>query len=157
MRSWFPSTLLALAAAVHGATVWQQRNVSFETPVASLGVFPSNFTSKSEALTSFEAAFGSSKIARGGDTRYGATIARVWTEQRKTWPELILYPETAQDVSVIMQFYSAAHGFWGNDGFAISKSLLNSLSASIDTADSKNRSGWWSCRFRRCSVSQRHY
>lgn len=121
MKSWFPSSLLALAALAHGKTVWQQRNVSFDVPTSTLGIFSSNFTSKSEALTSFEAAFDSSKIARNGDTRYGATIARVWTQQRKTWPEMILYPETAEDVSVIMQFYSAAYSFWGDDGFAISQ------------------------------------
>lgn len=125
MKSWFATSLLAFAALVHGGTVWQDRNVSFDVPASNLGVFPSNFTSKSQALTSFEAAFDSSKIARNKDTRYGATIARVWTQQRKTWPEMILYPETAEDVSVIMQFYSAAHSFWGDDGFAISESYLN--------------------------------
>lgn len=129
MKSWFASSLLALAAVVRGGTVWQERNVSFDVPASTLGVFPSNFTSKSQALTSFEAAFDSSKIARNGDTRYGATIARVWTQQRKTWPEMILYPETAEDVSVIMQFYSAAHAFWGDDGFAISEFYLATLNA----------------------------
>lgn len=121
MKSWVSSCLLALAGLVHGETVWQQRNVSFDVPAHTLGLFSANFTSKSEALASFEAAFNSSKIARNGDTRYGATIARVWTQQRKTWPEMILYPETPEDVSVIMQFYSAAHSFWGDDGFAISQ------------------------------------
>lgn len=127
MKSWFATSLLALAAVVQGGTVWQERNVSFDVPASTLGVFPSNFTSKSQALTSFEAAFDSSKIARDGDTRYGATIARVWTQQRKTWPEMILYPETAEDVSVIMQFYSAAHSFWGDDGFAISEFYLATI------------------------------
>lgn len=131
MKSWFASYLLALAAVVQGETVWQQRNVSFDVPASTLEVFPANFTSKSQALTSFEAAFDSSKIARDGDTRYGATIARVWTQQRKTWPEMILYPETAEDVSVIMQFYSAAHTFWGDDGFAISEFYLATLNASL--------------------------
>lgn len=131
MRLYFLGTLLALAATTHGATVWQQRNVSFDVSVpASLAIFPSNFTSKSEAVTAFEAAFDSSKIARSGDTRYGATIARVWTEQRKVWPDMILYPETADDVSVIMQFYSAAHSFWGDAGFAISKNTFSITSIS---------------------------
>lgn len=129
MKLWFPSSLLFFTALAHGETVWQQRNVSFDVPTSTLGVFSSNFTSKSQALASFEAAFDSSKIGRNGDTRYGATIARVWTQQRKTWPELILYPETAEDVSVIMQFYSAAHSFWGDDGFAISKSYPDAISA----------------------------
>lgn len=71
-------------------------------------------------MAGLEAALNSSKISRQGDFRYGQTIARIWTEQRKIWPELILYPENTLDVSVIMQFYSAAHTFWGDNGFAIS-------------------------------------
>lgn len=144
MKSWFPSALLVLATLAHGETVWQQRNVSFDVPSPTLGIFSSNFTSKSQALTSFEAAFDSSKFARNGDTRYGATIARVWTQQRKTWPELILYPETAEDVSIIMQFYSAAHSFWGDDGFAISEFYLGTLTARVTTSliDSSQQNLW---------------
>lgn len=125
MRSLILSSLLALVATAQGATVWQQRNVSFEVPEHTLGLFPSNFTSKTEALTSLEAVFNSSRIARSGDFRYGETIARIWTNQRKIWPEMILYPETANDVSIIMQFYSAAYSFWGDEGFAISKPPTN--------------------------------
>lgn len=126
MRSSFLSSLAALAATVRGATVWQSRNLTFDAPASTLGLFPSNFTSKSEALVSFEAVFDSSKISRSGDLRYGETIARVWTQQRKTWPEMILYPENATDVSTILQFYSAAYSFWGNDGFAISMLPISS-------------------------------
>ncbi|KKY37727.1 putative fad binding domain-containing protein [Diaporthe ampelina] len=70
-------------------------------------------------VAGLELTLNSSKISRQGDFRYGQTIARIWTQQRKTWPELILYPENTVDVSVIMQFYSAAHTFWGDNGFAI--------------------------------------
>lgn len=152
MKSWILSSLLALAATVQGVTVWQQRNVTFDVADSSLGLFSStNFTTKSDALSSFEATFGSSKISRSGDVRYGATIARVWTDQRKVWPELILYPESAEDVSVIMQFYSAAHSFWGDDGFAISMCLFSSCPDYI--AKLYIHSGRRSCRFWRSTVS----
>lgn len=111
--------ILSLAATAQGATVWQQRDVVFDVPEPTLGLFPSNFTSKAEALSSLASVLGSSKIAQDGQLRYGETIARVWTQQRKTWPEKIVYPESAADVSVLMQFYSAAHALWGDDGFAI--------------------------------------
>lgn len=160
MRSWIISSLLALAATVQGVTVWQERNVTFDVPTSSLGVFASNFTTKFDALSSFEAALGASKISRSGDVRYGATIARVWTDQRKVWPEMILYPESAEDVSVIMQFYSAAHSFWGDDGFAISIysfSFFNLQSYTHSVANLCDYSGWWSCRLWRSTVSQCYY
>lgn len=119
MKSSILTGILSLAAVAQSATVWQQRNVTFGVPDYTLGLFQSNFTSKSDALSSLESVLGSSKIAQNGDVRYGATIARVWTQQRKTWPERIVYPESASDVSVVMQFYSAAHTLWGDDGFAI--------------------------------------
>lgn len=127
MRLWAFGNLFALAATVQGTAVWQQRNVSFDVPASTLGLFATNFTSKSDALSKFETVFDSSKISRNGEVRYGETIARVWTEQRKTWPELILYPETSDDVSIIMQFYSAANSFW-DDGFAISRFLADAPS-----------------------------
>lgn len=107
------------ATTVHGATIWQQRDVVFDVPNPTLGLFPSNFTSKAKALSSLASVLGPSKIAQDGQVRYGETLARVWTQQRKTWPERIVYPESAADVSVLMQFYSAAHTLWGDDGFAI--------------------------------------
>lgn len=131
MKSWIVSSLLALVATVQGTTVWQQRNLTFDIPVSSLGVFASNFSTKADALSSFEAAFSSAKISHSGDIRYGATIARIWTEQRKVWPEMILYPESAEDVSIIMQFYSSAHSFWGDDGFAISMRTSQPFSIGI--------------------------
>lgn len=119
MRSSVLSGIFFLAATTQGVTVWQQRNVSFDVPDSTLGLFKTNFTSKAEALANLTSVLGSSKIAQNGDVRYGETIARVWTQQRKTWPERIVYPESASDVSVLMQFYSAAHSLWGDDGFAI--------------------------------------
>lgn len=113
------SACLGFAATAQAATAWQQRNETFAVVDAPLGVF-SNFSTKADAVAGLEAALNSSKISRQGDFRYGQTIARIWTEQRKIWPELILYPEDTVDVSVIMQFYSAAHTFWGDNGFAIS-------------------------------------
>lgn len=119
MRSAILTGVLSLATVAQSVTVWQQRNITFDVPDYTLGLFPTNFTSKSEALSSLQSVLGSSKIAQNGDVRYGETIARVWTQQRKTWPERIVYPESASDVSVLMQFYSAAHSLWGDDGFAI--------------------------------------
>jgi hypothetical protein len=113
------STCLGFAATAQAATAWQQRNETFAVPEAPLGLF-SNFTSKADALARLEATLNSSKISRQGDFRYGQTIARIWTQQRKIWPELIIYPENSADVSSIMQFYSVAHSFWGDNGFAIS-------------------------------------
>lgn len=154
MKAWLFSNLLALVATVQGATVWQQRNVTFDVPASSLGVFPSNFTSKSDALSNLEAVFNSSKISRSGDYRYGATIARVWTEQRKVWPEMILYPESAEDVSIVMQFYSAAHALWGDDGFAISTYML--VCTFVVFVADISCSGRWSCRFWWSAISKCH-
>lgn len=121
MRSLVLAGLFFLAATTQGVTVWQQRNVTFDVPDATLGLglFQTNFTTKAEALSNLTAVLGSSKVAQDGDVRYGETIARVWTQQRKTWPERIVYPESASDVSVLMQFYSAAYSLWGHEGFAI--------------------------------------
>lgn len=113
------SACLGFAATAQATTAWQQRNETFAVEDVSLGIF-SNFSSKADAVASLETTLNSSKISRQGDLRYGQTIARIWTQQRKVWPELILYPEDTADVSIIMQFYSAAHTFWGDDGFAIS-------------------------------------
>lgn len=129
------SACLGFAATAQAATAWQQRNETFAVVDAPLGVF-SNFTTKADAVAGLELALNSSKISRQGDFRYGQTIARIWTEQRKIWPELILYPENTVDVSVIMQFYSAAHTFWGDNGFAISTYLSQAF---------PNLSLWWYC------------
>lgn len=160
------SACLGFAATAQAATAWQQRNETFAVEEAPLGVF-SNFTSKAGAVASLELALNSSKISRQGDFRYGQTIARIWTEQRKIWPELILYPENTVDVSVIMQFYSAAHTFWGDNGFAIStyspsivhRLFITSISSSVFASiviDFRICSGWRSCRLRRSTVSQCH-
>lgn len=124
------SACLGFAATTQAATAWQQRNETFAVADAPLGIFP-NFTSKADAVASLELKLNASKISRQGDFRYGQTIARIWTEQRKIWPELILYPENTVDVSVIMQFYSAAHTFWGDNGFAISTYSPPIISRSI--------------------------
>lgn len=161
------SACLGFAATAQAATAWQQRNETFAVEEAPLGVF-SNFTSKADAVASLEHALNSSKISRQGDFRYGQTIARIWTEQRKIWPELMLYPENTADVSIIMQFYSAAHTFWDDNGFAISTyspqivhrlsttSIPNSVFASI-VIDFDIGSGRRSCRLRRSTVSQCHH
>lgn len=159
------STCLGFAATAQAATAWQQRNETFAVADVPLGGF-SNFTSKADAVTGLELALNPSKISRQGDFRYGQTIARIWTEQRKTWPELILYPENTADVSVIMQFYSAAHIFWGDNGFAISTyspQIVHSLSvtsipvhcAAVVT-DFDICSGRRSCRLWGGTVSQCH-
>ncbi|POS78753.1 FAD binding domain-containing protein [Diaporthe helianthi] len=112
------TAFLGLAATAQAATAWQQRNQTFAVVDAPLGLF-SNFADKASAKASLEATLNLSKISRPGDFRYGQTIARTWSQQRKIWPEWILYPEDTIDVSIILQFYSAAHTFWGDDGFAI--------------------------------------
>lgn len=157
---------LGFAATAQAATAWQQRNETFAVADAPLGIF-SNFTSKADAVAGLELKLNSSKISRQGDFRYGQTIARIWTEQRKIWPELILYPEDTLDVSVILQFYSAAHTFWGDNGFAIStyspqfvqfyspKKNPACVCAGIVT-DFGTCSGRRSCRLRRSTVSQCH-
>jgi len=112
-------TLLSLAIVSQASAVFERRNMTFDVPNAVLGQFSSaKFTNKASAISRLEATLGSGKVAYQGDTRYGATIARTWTQQLKIWPEAIVYPATANDVSTIMQFYSAAHTLWGNDGFA---------------------------------------
>lgn len=110
--------LLALASMARGVTVWQQRNLTFEVPATVSSAF-TNYTTSSDALASLTAALGIDHFAYPGDVAYGLTIARVWTQQRKTWPEVIVYPETTADVSILMQFYSSAHALWGTTGFAI--------------------------------------
>lgn len=151
---------LGFAATAQAATAWQQRNETFAVADAQLGVF-SNFTSKADAVANLELTLNSSKISRQGDYRYGQTLARIWTEQRKTWPELILYPENAVDISVMMQFYSAAHTFWGDNGFAISKFSPCSNCSRSPTfvcagimTDLGTCSGRRSCRLWRSTVSQ---
>lgn len=148
------SACLGFAATAQAATAWQQRNETFAVADAPLGVF-SNFTSKADAVAGLELALNSSKISRQGDFLYGQTIARIWTEQRKIWPELILYPENTVDVSVIMQFYSAAHTFWGDNGFAISTYFPNFVCVGI-VINFGTCSGRRSCRLRRSTVSQCH-
>ncbi|KAJ9156209.1 FAD-binding domain-containing protein [Pleurostoma richardsiae] len=113
--------ILGLLPCVRAKTAWQYRNYTFavpETPVASFSC--DNYTSKSDALTALAAALGNdSIIAYAGDVNYGSTIARVWTKQRQTWPDAIVYPETTEQVSTLMQFYSGQHALWSDEGFAI--------------------------------------
>lgn len=112
--------VIAFAATAHSLTAWQQRNETYTVPDRPITSFAStNFTTKSSALTALSAALGPNvTIAYAGNRDYGASIARVWTQQRKTYPEAIVYPETALDVSIILQFYGSVNNLWA-DGFAI--------------------------------------
>ncbi|GME36560.1 putative FAD binding domain protein [Neofusicoccum parvum] len=117
----FGSLLLGLLpSAADAATAWQQRNVTFAVPDTPVTAFAStNYTSKDDALSVLATALGNATIAYPGDLKYGSTIGRVWTKQRKTYPDAIVYPETPEQVSVLMQFYSSVHALWGDAGFAI--------------------------------------
>ncbi|KAK7730827.1 hypothetical protein SLS57_001662 [Botryosphaeria dothidea] len=111
--------LLGLLPAANAATVWQQRNYTHSVPETPVTTFAStNFTTKDDALSALATALGNATIARSGDLKYGSTIARVWTKQRKAYPDAIVYPETPEQVSILMQFYSNVHPLW-EDGFAI--------------------------------------
>lgn len=110
-----------LLPCAQAKTAWQYRNYTFavaEEPETTLGV--ANFTSKSDALSALTTALGNaSLVAYPGDISYGSTIARVWTKQIQTWPDAIVYPETTEQVSILMQFYSGQYALWGDEGFAI--------------------------------------
>ncbi|KAK7544045.1 uncharacterized protein J3D65DRAFT_3627 [Phyllosticta citribraziliensis] len=113
--SWF-----GFLSAANAATAWQQSNYTFPVPESQANAFGSeSFSTKSEAIAAIKSALGNVTIAGVGDFEYGQTIARIWTNQRKTYPDLIVYPETTEHVSLLMQFYSKAHPFWGDEGFAI--------------------------------------
>lgn len=115
----FGSLLLGLLPAANAATAWQNRNLTYQIPDTPVTTFAStNFTSKSDALSALQTALGNATIATSGDLSYGSTIARVWTKQRRTYPDAIVYPETPEHVSILMQFYSNNHPLW-TDGFAI--------------------------------------
>ncbi|KAH8746957.1 hypothetical protein F5883DRAFT_437689 [Diaporthe sp. PMI_573] len=119
MRQSVLTRVLGLTAAAQATTVFQRRNETFDVPEVELGRFTTGmFASKSDALSGLASVIGAEKVAYSGDKKYGAAVARVWTQQLKTYPEAILYPTSVDDVSAIMQFYSAAHDLWGNDGFA---------------------------------------
>ncbi|KAK0650251.1 putative FAD-linked oxidoreductase YgaK [Lasiodiplodia hormozganensis] len=115
----FGSLLLGLLPSANAATAWQNRNLTYQIPDTPVTTFAStNFTSKSDALSALQTALGNATIATSGDLSYGSTIARVWTKQRRTYPDAIVYPETPEHVSILMQFYSNNHPLW-TDGFAI--------------------------------------
>lgn len=115
------SCLLALLPSVQAKTAWQYRNYTFAVPEAPVTTFAStNYTSKSNALSALADALGNTtSIVYPGDVEYGSTVARVWTRQRQIWPDAIVYPETTEQVSILMQFYSGQYAFWGDEGFAI--------------------------------------
>lgn len=114
------STLSAGLCPVFAATAWQSRAAYTaavpQTPVSSLA--SSTFTTKSDALAALSKALGNGTVSFPGDLEYGTSIARVWTEQLKTYPDAIVFPTTPEEVSLILQFYSQVHPLW-QDGFAI--------------------------------------
>ncbi|EKG11276.1 FAD linked oxidase [Macrophomina phaseolina MS6] len=115
----FGRLLLGLLPAANSAAVWQQRTYTHSVPQTPITTFASNdFIDKHEALSALMAALGNATVAYPGDIRYGLAVARVWTEQRKTYPDAFVFPETSEQVSIILQFYSKAHALWA-DGFAI--------------------------------------
>lgn len=117
--SLWGACLLGLMPVADAATAWQQRNFTASAPEMPVASFAStNFTTKEDALSALQAALGNGTVALPGDRSYGSTIARVWTNQRKTWPDAIVYPETTEQVSILMQFYSSAYTLW-EEGFAI--------------------------------------
>lgn len=114
--------LLGLLLPVAEAkTAWQYRNYTFAVADAPETAFAAdNYTSKGDALAALATALGNaSQVAYPGDVSYGSTIARVWTRQIQTWPDAIVYPETTEQVSIVMQFYASQHALWGDEGFAI--------------------------------------
>lgn len=114
---WGLCTLLV--SNVCAETAWQRRvfnATASKTPISSLG--GSTFTSKSNALAALSKALGNNTISYPGDLKYGSSIARIWTEQLKTYPEAVIFPTTPEQVSIIMQFYSSVHPLW-QDGFAV--------------------------------------
>lgn len=113
------SCLLAIVPSVFAATAWQQREYNNTVPVTPLSTIGNaNFTSKSDALSALGKALSNATIAYPGDMQYGTSLGRIWTENRKIFPEAILFPKTPEDVSIILQFYSGVHALW-TDGFAI--------------------------------------
>lgn len=110
---------LGFLSAANAITAWQKSNYTFPVPESPANAFSADsFSTKADAIAALKTALGNVTIAGSGDYYYGQTIARVWTNQRKTYPDYIVYPETPEHVSILMQFYSKANSFWG-DGFAI--------------------------------------
>ncbi|KAH5453984.1 hypothetical protein HBI24_246130 [Parastagonospora nodorum] len=112
--------LLAVLPLAHAKTAWQQRHFDAPVPSTSNATFTSNsFKTKDDALAALAAVLGErAPVTRSGDIRYGQSISRIWTEQLKIFPDAIVFPSGAEDVSTIMQFYSHANTLW-KDGFAI--------------------------------------
>lgn len=111
--------LLTLVALSEAKTAWQQRRFESAVPTTPITTFASSkYATKSDALAALQQALGNASIAYPNDLDYGISIARVWTAQRKLYPDAIIFPTTPEQVSIVMQFYSSAHQLW-QDGFAI--------------------------------------
>lgn len=116
---FFWNLLLAILPAADAITVWQRRNLTYPTPdTPATNLAFTNFYSKIDALSALKSALGNATISWPMELEYGSTVARVWTTQRRTYPDAVIYPETTEQVSILMQFYSSAHALW-TDGFAI--------------------------------------
>ncbi|EMD86840.1 hypothetical protein COCC4DRAFT_24647 [Bipolaris maydis ATCC 48331] len=114
------SALLAVLPAAHAKTAWQQRRFDAAVPSTKNSTFTADsFKTKNDALAALASVLGtSSPVTRSGDLLYGQSIGRIWTDQNKIFPDAIVFPSSAEDVSTIIQFYSHANTLW-KDGFAI--------------------------------------
>ncbi|ROW04786.1 hypothetical protein VMCG_04891 [Cytospora schulzeri] len=111
---------VALCAATVSATAgFEGRRYDYDTPSTPITTFSANYTTTADALEALSLALSpNASLAAPLTVPYGSTIGRVWPKQLETWPEAIVYPNTPEDVSIIMQFYSKYHALW-EDGFAI--------------------------------------
>lgn len=112
------SLLLALVPTAIAKTAWQQRVYTTSVPDTPQIAQFVNYTTKADALAALTHVLDNGTVAYPGDLKYGISINRVWVEQRKTFPDAIVFPTTPEDVSIVLQFYSSVHALW-TDGFAI--------------------------------------
>lgn len=121
MRSILPAAALC-AATAHATAGFEGRRYDYDAPSTPEPTFSStnlNHTTTADALSALASALSpNASLAAPLTVQYGSTIGRVWPKQLETWPEAVVYPGTPEDVSVIMQFYSAYHALW-EDGFAV--------------------------------------
>lgn len=120
MSTMRPLLSVALCAAtVYATTGFEGRRYDYDAPSTPVATFGDNFTTTADALSALSSALSANaSMAAPLTLSYGSTIARIWPKQLETWPEAIVYPSTAEDVSIIMQFYSKYHALW-EDGFSI--------------------------------------
>ncbi|KAF8913671.1 FAD-binding domain-containing protein [Mucidula mucida] len=104
----------------YAITAFQEKSYNFTVPNTPLASFDVSYVGVDDALSSLADALGANAtVEYPGAVAYGSTQARVWAKQCKPYPDAIAYPQTPEDVSIIMQFYHSNHYLWGTEGFSV--------------------------------------